>query len=197
MIHYSTIPSTLHIEGWIMMPDLIVRSLNRKATEGVAEIGRMRFRCGLGRGGRTCSKREGDGATPIGRWAVAAVFYRCDRVRGFYGGFALKDAVALRNRDGWCDAVGDRNYNRPVRHPYPSSAERLWRDDHLYDVIVLLRHNWRPRIQGAGSAIFLHLARELPDGSVAATEGCVSLRRRDLATVLRAMRPGSSVRIVG
>jgi L,D-peptidoglycan transpeptidase YkuD (ErfK/YbiS/YcfS/YnhG family) len=180
-----------------MALDLIVHTINRRATEGVATIGPLRFRCGLGRSGMTNSKREGDGASPIGRWPVAGVYYRRDRVQGFYGGVILNGAIALRRNDGWCDAVGDRNYNRRVRHPYPASAEDLWRADHLYDIIVLLRHNWRPRVQGAGSAIFMHLARGLPDGKIGPTAGCVSLRRRDLAIVLRALRPGSAVRIVG
>lgn len=86
----------------------------------------------------------------------------------------------LRPQDGWCDAVGDRNYNRPVRHPYPASAERLWREDGLYDVIVVLDHNARPRVQGAGSAIFMHLARP----QYTPTEGCIALARRDMLRLL-------------
>ena len=84
--------------------------------------------------------------------------------------------------DGWCDAPGDRNYNRPVRHPYPASAERLWREDALYDVVVVLGHNQRPRLRGAGSAIFMHVARPgyLP------TEGCIALRRDHLLRLLDA-----------
>lgn len=176
--------------------DLVVSALNRRSTNGVASIGPLRLQCGLGQSGRTRFKREGDGATPIGRWVVAGVLYRPDRVEGFLGHGALGGAIPVHRNDGWCDATGDRNYNRYVRHPYPTSAEQLWRDDHLYDVIVLLRHNWRPRIQGGGSAIFMHLAREV-SGGLAPTAGCVSLRRRDLAIVLTKLRPGSAVVIRG
>jgi L,D-peptidoglycan transpeptidase YkuD (ErfK/YbiS/YcfS/YnhG family) len=90
----------------------------------------------------------------------------------------------IKPDDGWCDAVGDRNYNRRVRHPYPASAERLWRQDALYDVIVVLDHNRQPRVQGAGSAIFMHLARP----GYRPTEGCVALARRHLLLVLAAAR---------
>jgi L,D-peptidoglycan transpeptidase YkuD (ErfK/YbiS/YcfS/YnhG family) len=86
----------------------------------------------------------------------------------------------LRPTDGWCDAAQDRNYNRLVRHPYPASAERLWRADGLYDILVVLGHNDRPRIRNRGSAVFLHVAR----GDLGPTEGCIALRRADLLKLL-------------
>lgn len=179
-----------------MRQDLVVRALNRRATTGIAAIGPLTVRCALGRTGMTFRKREGDGATPIGRWPVQRVLYRSDRLHGLRGG-ALRGALTLGHDDGWCDAAGDRNYNRPVRHPYPASAERLWRDDHLYDVIVVLAHNQVPRIKGGGSAIFMHLAGETDSGGLAPTAGCVALRRRDLAVVLDHLGPGSAVRVIG
>jgi L,D-peptidoglycan transpeptidase YkuD (ErfK/YbiS/YcfS/YnhG family) len=91
-----------------------------------------------------------------------------------------------RGRRCWCDAPDDPAYNRPVTLPYPASAERLWRDDGVYDLIVVLGHNDDPVIAGAGSAIFLHLAR--PD--YAPTQGCVALAAGDLEALLRVARPG-------
>jgi L,D-peptidoglycan transpeptidase YkuD (ErfK/YbiS/YcfS/YnhG family) len=132
-------------------------------------------------------KREGDGATPIGIFSLAGVLWRADRNPPPRTGLPCRP---IRPTDGWCDAVGDRNYNRPVRHPYPASAEHLWRADHLYDIVVVLAANTRPRVQGRGSAIFLHLAR--PDGGP--TAGCVALSRRDLRLVLE--RLGRGARIV-
>lgn len=159
-------------------------------------LGPLMMRCALGRSGMTFRKQEGDGATPIGRWPVRRVLYRPDRQQGMRGG-ALRGARAICRDDGWCDAAGDRNYNRPVRHPYPASAERLWRDDQLYDVIVILGHNQVPRIKGGGSAIFMHLARETDIGGLAPTAGCVALQRRDLAVVLDHLGRGSCVRVIG
>ena len=179
-----------------MARDLVVRALNRQATTGIAIIGPLCLRCGLGSTGMTYRKREGDGATPIGRWPVIDVLYRPDRTHGLRSG-ALSEARALRRHDGWCDAAGDRNYNRAVRHPYPASAETLWREDHIYDVIVVLGHNRVPRVQSLGSAIFMHLARVTDNGGLEPTAGCVSLRRRDLAVVLTMLRSGSAVRIIG
>lgn len=181
--------------------DLIIGATSRRACEGWARIGPVVMRCALGRGGRTVRKREGDGATPIGRWAVRAILVRPDGLIPVRR-LALPVPVApIARKDGWCDAAGDRNYNRPVRHPYPASAERLWRADHLYDVVVVLGYNDRPRRRGAGSAIFLHLMRRHGhnawDGEIAPTEGCIGLAARDLRVVLGRLRRGSAVRVLG
>ena len=93
---------------------------------------------------------------------------------------------ALRPEDGWCDDPADPAYNRPVTHPYPASAERMWREDELYDVVVVLAHNDAPPVPGLGSAIFLHCAKP----GWPPTEGCVALARDDLLAVLREARPG-------
>lgn len=97
----------------------------------------------------------------------------------------------LEPDDGWCDAPGDLAYNRPVRLPYGASAEALWRDDRLYDLLVVLGYNDDPVVAGAGSAIFLHLAR--PD--FGPTQGCVALGAADLLHVLELARPGDSLRV--
>ena len=122
--------------------------------------------------------REGDGATPIGNWRMVEVRYRADRVRRPR---CVLTPVPLRPDDGWCDDTRDRNYNRHVRHPYPASAERMWRNDRLYDIVVVLDHNRLPRMRGAGSAIFVHLARP----GYAPTEGCIGLSEHNLRELLR------------
>jgi L,D-peptidoglycan transpeptidase YkuD (ErfK/YbiS/YcfS/YnhG family) len=98
---------------------------------------------------------------------------------------------AIRARDGWCDDARDRNYNRPVTHPYPASAERMWREDHLYDLVVVLGYNDVPRRRGRGSAIFMHLARD----DYRPTEGCIALAPQHMRFVLSRVRHGSRVRI--
>ncbi|NDC57718.1 MAG: hypothetical protein EBZ50_02590 [Alphaproteobacteria bacterium] len=127
-------------------------------------------RCALGKGGvkPAAAKREGDGASPIGIWPLRRVLYRPDRLERPKTDLPVAE---IARDDGWCDAPSDPNYNRPVKMPYPASAENLWRDDHVYDVIVILGHNDDPVVPGAGSAIFWHLAR--PD--FRPTEGCVAV----------------------
>lgn len=152
-------------------------------------LGRMRLRCALGRGGVRADKREGDGATPAGRFPLRRVLYRPDRL-------AAPPETALpcrplRPADGWCDDPADPRYNRPVDLPYPASHERLWREDEIYDIVGVLGHNDDPVVPGAGSAIFLHVAR--PD--YAPTAGCVALAREDLLRLLSACGPAPVLRV--
>ena len=149
-----------------------------------------RVRCALGRGGVRADKREGDGATPIGRFPLRRLLYRPDRlptppVTGL-------PASAIAPADGWCDDPADPRYNQPVPLPWPTSHERLWRDDALYDLVVVLGHNDDPPRPGLGSAIFLHLARTdyLP------TEGCIALAFSDLMALLADCGPDAAI-IVG
>ena len=169
-------------------PQLIVRCLSPASSSGWLHYGPLRWPCAIGRGGIRANKKEGDGATPRGVFVLRRIFYRADKGPRPGVRIPLQRTVQAT---GWCDAVGDRNYNREVRHPYPASAERLWRDDDLYDFIVVLSHNERPRVQGRGSAVFLHVARPgyLP------TEGCVGLRKSDLKKLLSHAGRGTKLRI--
>jgi L,D-peptidoglycan transpeptidase YkuD (ErfK/YbiS/YcfS/YnhG family) len=153
---------------------------------GVAIWGGLRLRCALGRGGVRRDKREGDGATPAGSWPMRRLLYRADRIEPPQ---TALPSSAIRQDEGWCDAPQDVNYNLPVRLPYSASAETLCRQDGVYDLIVPLGYNDAPVVAGAGSAIFLHVAR--PDFT--ATEGCVALALADLLTVLRDADTGSRV----
>lgn len=145
-------------------------------------------RAALGRSGviDESGKREGDGATPLGRYEIRRVYYRPDRVERPETVFPVR---AIEADDGWCDAPSDPAYNRPVRLPYPASCETLLREDELYDLVVVLGHNDDPPQPGAGSAIFLHCKR----GDYEPTEGCVALARRDVLDFLAAAKRGDHV----
>ncbi len=180
-------------------PDLVVRGLCATSVTGTLQCGTLMFPCALGRSGRGHRKREGDGITPIGRWPLRKIYFRADK-RGplrHPPGHAVGIARPTKRSDGWCDGVGDGNYNRPVTHPYPTSAEHLWRDDALYDLVIVLGHNDRPRVQGGGSAIFVHIADQSCDGRLKPTAGCVALRARDLRTVLSKISARTHMRILG
>lgn len=143
------------------------------------------FRASFGKGGaiRATDKREGDGATPIGTWHIRSALLRPDRIP------APDTALPwrwIRPTDGWSDDSADPEYNRPVTHPHRFSAERLWRDDHAYDVVILLDHNSNPVIPGAGSAIFWHLAQ--PDWRP--TEGCIAIERDAMLGLLPHLKAG-------
>lgn len=148
-------------------------------------------RCALGKGGvlSAADKREGDGATPLGIWPIRYVFYRPDRLARPE---TVLPVVALAEDDGWCDDVSSPDYNRHIKLPSAFGHEKLWRDDHVYDLIVVLGHNDDPVVPGMGSAIFLHLAREDYSG----TEGCVAVTQADLLELLKDAEPDSAIEVV-
>lgn len=148
-------------------------------------------RCALGKGGVAPaeSKREGDGATPLGIWPMRQVFWRPDRVSQPE---TQLQAMELSPDIGWCDDPSNLLYNCPVVLPFPASHEKLWREDHVYDLIVPLGYNDDPIVPGRGSAIFLHVAR--PDFSP--TEGCVACALDDLRELLASAKPSDALAIV-
>ncbi|MGG7517026.1 L,D-transpeptidase family protein [Allorhizobium undicola] len=147
--------------------------------QGLLQAGSITFPAALGRGGISAFKREGDGATPRGRHRLVHGFYRGARPP------AALTLARLTRRMVWCDAPAHPAYNRLSRLPLPVSHERLWRDDRLYDVCIVMDWNMRQRKRGCGSAIFFHLARPgfLP------TEGCVALSARDMRRLLPFIGP--------
>jgi L,D-peptidoglycan transpeptidase YkuD (ErfK/YbiS/YcfS/YnhG family) len=161
--------------------DLIV---SRDGGGWQAEYGDKRWRCAVGRGGLHKKKVEGDGVSPVGRWPIRHVFYRADRMTKPATQFPCHKTDRL---DGWCDAPSHPDYNRHVTLPFAASHEVLWREDDLYDLIAVLGHNDDPPVAGAGSAIFLHIARP----NYAPTAGCAALSREDLLDFLALAKPGT------
>jgi L,D-peptidoglycan transpeptidase YkuD (ErfK/YbiS/YcfS/YnhG family) len=165
--------------------------VRRSATDprrGLLVAGGLVAPCALGRGGIRGLKREGDGATPAGRHAIVAVLYRADREPR---PATRIPAAPLRPDSGWCDDPADRRYNRPVRLPYPGRHERMWRDDRLYDVVVVLDYNLAMPARGAGSAIFLHIATP----AFSPTAGCIAVAPDVMRRLLARLGPGAVVEI--
>jgi L,D-peptidoglycan transpeptidase YkuD (ErfK/YbiS/YcfS/YnhG family) len=136
-----------------------------------------RYRVALGRTGIRADKREGDGATPAGRFPLRRVWYRADRLPAPATGLETR---ALRPADGWCSTPGHGDYNRPVALPHDGEVDPLWLEDGRCDVVVEIGYNDDPPVAGRGSAIFLHVARD----GLGPTAGCVALSLDDLLEVL-------------
>src|SRR5262245_50845919 len=128
--------------------DLIV------SADGWASWNGKRFRCAVGPAGARRDKREGDGATPVGRFPFRRLLYRADRVQTLQTGLQKQ---AIEPNDGWCDDPGSPSYNRPVTLPFAASHERLWREDGIYDLVLVIGHNDDPIRPGDGSAVFIHV----------------------------------------
>jgi len=97
----------------------------------------------------------------------------------------------IGRHDAWCEDPADRRYNRAFRRSATEPGDRLCRADHLYDFVVAIDHNTRPRVAGRGSAVFLHVARD----GFAPTAGCIALRRNDLQALLQRLSPKTRIEI--
>jgi L,D-peptidoglycan transpeptidase YkuD (ErfK/YbiS/YcfS/YnhG family) len=140
----------------------------------------------LGRGGILANKREGDGGTPKGTFRPRQLWWRADR---HMRPRTCLPARAIRADDAWCEDPHDRHYNRPIRLQRDQPGDRLRRDDHLYDFIVEIDHNTRPRVAGRGSAVFFHLARE----NFGPTVGCVSMTKAAMRHLLRRLSRNTKI----
>jgi len=167
---------------------LEVHALPRDRTKGILRLGQITVPCALGRSGIVTRKREGDGATPAGRFGLLHVYYRPDR--GLPPATSLPSAP-ISPASGWCDDPRHPRYNRPVDLPFDASHEKMWRDDRLYDIVVVLDCNISPAIPGRGSAIFFHIARE----DYRPTEGCVAVAPEHMRLILARTGPGADMLI--
>jgi L,D-peptidoglycan transpeptidase YkuD (ErfK/YbiS/YcfS/YnhG family) len=155
--------------------------------DGWATLAGQTYRCALGRSGIRIDKREGDGATPAGGFALRRVLYRPDRLASAPSSGLPVGPISPD--DGWCDDPASPLYNRQVKLPFAPSHEELWRGDGLYDLIVVVGYNDDPVTPGLGSAIFLHIARE----GYAPTAGCLAFSRRDLLEIVGKLEAGARV----
>ncbi|MGD0764072.1 MAG: L,D-transpeptidase family protein [Roseiarcus sp.] len=155
---------------------------------GWLTAGPFRVACALGRSGIARDKREGDGATPAGRFRLPWAYFRPDRARPAAGGAPLR---ALRRDTGWCEDPASARYNRPVRLPAADGADRMWREDALYDLVFVLDHNFSRRCKGRGSAIFFHLARP----GLTPTAGCVAIAAADMRKLAPRLARDATMRI--
>jgi L,D-peptidoglycan transpeptidase YkuD (ErfK/YbiS/YcfS/YnhG family) len=136
------------------------------------------FACSLGKGGSTDNKREGDGKTPLGTFAMRELFWRFDKLGAIT--YQFKQATIITPDMGWCDDPQHVEYNQLVKLPFSASHEKLWRDDIRYDIIIPLGYNDSPAVAGLGSAIFFHLIDDLN----ASTEGCVATQKAAMIELL-------------
>lgn len=164
------------------------------ATIGTLTVGDTSVPCALGRSGIVpgAEKKEGDGATPAGRWPLRRLLYRADRLTAPQSNLPMG---AIAPTDGWCDEPKDPLYNQATRLPHPTSAEALWREDELYNLCVILGHNDDPVVPHKGSAIFFHVAKQ-EGTTLCATEGCVALPQDTLLRVLTDCSPSTVMEVL-
>lgn len=147
----------------------------------VLSYGDLSFSCVIGKNGVASHKKEGDLKTPLGIFQIREVFYRKDRLGGTIG--TKLPLLETHQEFGWCDDPQSPFYNKFIenRSSAKCSHESLWREDSIYNIVVVLGYNDAPAVPGNGSAIFLHVARP----AMTPTHGCVAIPQDDLIQLLK------------
>ncbi len=148
----------------------------------------QKYKCSIGYNGLSKNKTEGDGCTPVGTFKLNKIMYRPDKINNFKSNL---ETEIIEKRDGWCDDINSELYNQKIIFPYELSAENLYRDDDLYDLICIIDYNLNPIIKGKGSAIFLHVARS----DYSPTHGCVAIKKDELIEIAIKLNRDSSIQI--
>ena len=151
--------------------------MNIKLKNKFLYFNKYKIKCAIGKRGITSNKKEGDEKTPKGTFSLISMFYRKDRIPIIKSCFKKKK---IKKNMGWCDDTSSKLYNKLVRLPFNLSAEKLWLNENIYDVIIVINYNLKPIIKNKGSAIFLHISRK----NYTPTKGCIAVKKKDMILLL-------------
>ena len=153
---------------------------------GYLKYKNLKFRCSLGKAGIGKKKIEGDNITPKGTFKIVNIYFRKDRVKNIISKLKL---IKIKRTMGWCDDPTSKKYNQLIKLPTKYHHEKLYRSDKLYDIVIILNYNMNPIVKGKGSAIFLHLSKNLKNK----TSGCVGLRKKDMLELIKIIKKSTKV----
>jgi len=156
---------------------------------GYIIFGNRLLKCAIGKNGITQFKKEGDKATPAGKFKIKKILYRPDRIDSFSSQIPIQK---ITPNIGWCDDAKDKAYNKEIFLPYEASHEPLWRKDNIYDLILVIDYNCNPIKPRKGSAIFIHVA----ENNFTPTNGCIALKKEKLIELISKMKKQSWI-VVG
>ena len=148
----------------------------------------FKFKCSIGKNGKTTKKIEGDNKTPKGLYVLGPLYYRKDRLPKI--STKLKKIEIMKNF-GWCDDVKSKFYNKPIKTNINVRHEKLYRNDKKYDLLIPIEYNFKKPKKNKGSAIFLHLTSNYQN-----TQGCVAIKEKDMLILLNLINKKTKIKIV-
>ena len=151
-------------------------------------LDKYRIKCAIGKRGIGNKKREGDKITPKGKFKIKTILYRKDRVSNFKSKISK---LSIKRDMGWCDDPRSKKYNKLIKLPFKGSAEKLYKEDNTYDIILVLNYNFNPVRKGKGSAIFIHVAKK----NYKNTLGCIAVSKRNLKKIIKKINKSTIVNI--
>ena len=155
---------------------------------GYLQYKNLKFRCALGKAGIKKKEKEGDNVTPKGIFKITSMYYRPDRIKNITT--AVKK-IKIKKNMGWCDDPDSHFYNQQISLPNKFGHEKLYRNDHLYDLILVINYNTNPIIKNKGSAIFIHIAKK----NYKKTKGCIALKKKHLIELISKIKKNTKIKI--
>ena len=152
-------------------------------------IDNYNLKCAIGKRGRRKNKREGDKFTPIGTYRFISVYYRKDRINKIKTNL---EKIVIKKNMGWCDDPRSKDYNKEIKFPFIYRAEKLYRSDNIYDIIIEIDYNKHPTIKNRGSAIFIHIAKR----NYSPTKGCIAMSKKDIKFFLGKISKNDKIKII-
>ena len=146
------------------------------------------LRCSIGKRGISIKKREGDKKTPKGEFKLKYILYRKDRIINITT--KLKKIV-IKKKMLWCDDPNSSYYNKIINYPSKYRAEKLWRNENIYDIIIVIDYNLNPVIKNKGSAIFLHIAKK----KYQPTKGCIAVSKKNIKLLISKINKKTKLKI--
>ena len=153
---------------------------------GYLKYNDIKFKCALGKSGIGKKKIEGDNITPKGTFKIIKIYYRKDRIKEINSAFSL---IEIKKNMGWCDDPKSKKYNQLIKLPSKDRNEKLFRNDRIYDLILVLNYNMNPIIKNKGSAIFIHIAKN----NYTKTKGCIALKKKDLIQIISKIKRDTKI----
>jgi len=153
---------------------------------GYLKYKNIKFKCALGKSGIRKKRTEGDNITPKGTFKIIKIYYRKDRIKKINSVFKI---IEIKKNMGWCDDPESKKYNQLIKLPSKYRHEKLFRNDRIYDLIIVLNYNMSPVIKNKGSAIFIHIAKN----NYNKTKGCIALKKKDLIEIVSKIKRDTKV----
>ena len=110
------------------------------------KIDDFHFQCSIGKNGISKKKKEGDNKTPKGFFKIQHLYFRKDRLKK--PKTRLK-CIEINKNMGWCDDIKHpKKYNKLIKISKKIKHEKLYRKDHKYDYLILIKYNYKKIIKG-------------------------------------------------
>ena len=152
------------------------------------QVDDFNFKCCIGKNGLSYKKIEGDKKTPVGTFEIEKLYYRNDRI---HLPNTKLECIKIRPEMGWCDDIKKpKKYNKLISVSKDIHHEKLYRKDLKYDLLIPIKYNFKKRVIGKGSCIFIHLTNNYKP-----TAGCIALKKKDFLIMIKIISKNTNIKI--